>query len=251
MWNPKQYAKFNDHRNRPALELMNRIPHEMKFNTMIDLGCGSGELTQTLKDKFNIQTVHGIDNSESMLESAKSNFNDITFKIGDIANFNESTDLIFSNAAIQWVNNHSTLFPNLLKLSNKLLAVQMPRNFNAPDHVLMRETAQENKKFKDKLHGVLHEEPVFGCQTYYKLLYNNCTKLDIWETTYTQELTGANAVLEWMKGTGLVPIANNLTTDEYNEFLEIYNSKLLKAYPMLDNGVTLYPFKRIFIVATK
>ena len=256
MWNPKQYNKFNDYRTRPAIDLINAIPN-LNYDCIVDLGCGSGHITQMLYERFAPQQLTGIDSSESMLNIAKTDFTQINWQLNDISNLSNNYDLVFSTSALQWLSHHEQLFTNLIKHTNKVMAIQMPNNFRFPAHALLHETIQENTHFKTKLHKVINgkplirEDPVFPINKYYDILHHLVSRLDIWETTYLQQLTGENPVLEWVKGTALLPVETNLSTDEFDEFKIIYNKKLLQAYPKNSNGVTLFPFNRIFIVATK
>lgn len=250
MWNPEQYNKYFKERHCPALELINRIP-DNKFDSIIDLGCGDGVITQILRDKYQPSHILGLDSSESMLDKARHNDQSIDWQIGNISEFTGQYDLIFSNAALQWVDNHQQLFNKLVLQARNMLAIQVPNNFDYPSHVLLRETICENAKFKDKLFATIRKAPVLTPDTYFKLLYKQVSGIDIWQTEYLQQLTGDNAVLEWTRGTALVPIIQRLSQDEYIEFEYSYGEKLAKVYKPLENGVTLFPFKRIFIVATK
>ncbi len=259
MWNPEQYNKFNDHRTRPATDLINAIPN-LQYESIVDLGCGSGHITQMLYTKFLPKYLTGIDNSEAMLTKARTDFPQLNWQLEDIShlsNLPKSQDLIFSTSALQWINNHEQLFNHLIQRTNKVMAIQMPSNFRFPAHALLRDTIQENKYFKIKLQNivdkkpVIREEPVFTPDKYYAILNHQVTTVDIWETTYLQQLTGENPVLEWVKGTALLPVEEHLSPDEFIEFKAIYNEKLLRAYPQESNGITLFPFSRIFIVATK
>ena len=256
MWNPDQYNKYFKERNRPGLELISRIP-ESKFDSVIDLGCGDGVITKVLFDKYQPSQMSGLDSSESMLIKAKQTSSQINWQHGNIRDLAGNYDLIFSNAALQWVDNHPQLFAKLIQHTDNTLAIQVPNNFNAPSHVLLRETILENPDFKVKLvdtvreNSILREAPVLSKDAYYKILCEQMSSIDIWETEYLQLLTGDNAVLEWVRGTALVPVRERLSVDEYNEFEHKYNEKLNQVYKKLDNGVMLFPFNRIFMISTK
>ena len=250
MWDPKQYNKYFKQRNRPAIELIEKIPQNT-YNSVIDLGCGDGAITKTLQDKYNPTNIIGLDSSASMLKKAKEMNSNITWQLESINDFKNNFDLIFSNAALQWVDNHEALFEKLILATNISLAIQMPNNFNAPSHVLLRETITENPEFKEKLTTTIRNAPVLDKNSYYGLLCKKMSYIDIWETEYLQQLSGANPVLEWVRGTALTPIRAKLSQEEYTEFEHIYNKKLLKAYKPAINGITLFPFSRIFIIASK
>ena len=248
MWNPEQYSKFEQERIRPALELISRIP-DLNFKSAIDLGCGNGEITQILQRKFNLESTTGLDSSEEMLNEARKIFG-IEWTKGNINSVKNNYDLIFSNAALQWLDNHELLFGDILAKANQAIAIQLPNNFNYPSHVLLRETIFENALFKSKLKHTVRESPVLKAETYFQILNQKVGSIDIWETKYLQQLSGENAVLEWVKGTALVPIKAALTTDEFESFINIYNEKLLKEYTAYGD-ITLFPFSRIFIIAIK
>lgn len=250
MWNPKQYNKYNKERHRPALELIDRIP-QGTYQSILDLGCGDGAITKILMDKYSPQKIIGLDSSHSMLETAKQNNKNIIWQNEDINNFTGNYDLIFSNAALQWVGNHNKLFEKLVSCANNVIAVQMPHNFSEPSHVLLRETILENNMFKEKLLSSIRENPVFSKDTYYKLLCTQMSYIDIWETEYLQPMVGENPILDWVRGTALVPIKEKLSINEYREFEYKYGEKLKKAYPVIANNIILFPFKRLFIVAIK
>ena len=223
------------------------------------MGCGPGNSTILLRDEFANANIVGIDSSEEMLNQARKMYPQLMWKLEDIAHLSSNADLIFSNAALQWLPNHEQLFPHLFSMVNNggVFATQMPCNFSYPSHMLLRETIKENSAWQSKLahivreQPILSETPVYGKSAYYDILVKNAKYIDIWETEYLQQLAGENAVLEWVKGTALSPVRNNLSLDEYDKFIDIYNTKLLKEYPQQDNGITLFPFKRLFIIAMK
>lgn len=248
MWNPMQYDKFSDELIRPAIELIARIPN-LQFNSIIDLGCGDGKVTNILKTKYNPKKIIGIDKSKEMLNNAYQ-YKDISWQNNDINNIQDSFDLIFSNASLQWVDNHQLLLNKLILHTNKVLAMQVPNNYNYPSHILINETINEHPIFKEKLFNKIRQNPVLAIEEYYNLLFPITSRVDIWETQYLQQLYGDNPVLEWVKGTALTPVKANLNNQEYENFLLNYNKKLLTAYPKMNN-ITLFPFSRIFIVTYK
>ena len=150
-----------------------------------------------------------------------------------------------------WVAGHAQLLPRLIEQTNKVLAIQMPNNFQAASHVLLRETINENPLYYAKLHALVRADPVLALDEYYALLRPYVTHLDLWESEYLQQLDGENPVLEWVKGTALVPVEANLSAQEFAGFKQTYNAKLHQAYPQDKHGVTLFAFRRMFIVAVK
>jgi trans-aconitate 2-methyltransferase len=267
-WNPQQYLKFSDHRLRPALELMARIPLA-SAQRIFDLGCGTGHITRLLAERWPMATVYGLDNSAEMLRKAQKEIaaaaesESITSRVewqqADIADWQpqQSADIIYSNATLQWLPEHATLFPRLLGLLRPggCLAVQMPLSWDMPSHRLMRETLANGGPGgralgTQALHRAVARKWVDDAGVFYDLLAGRVARLDIWQTEYLQVLEGDDAVLEWVRSTGLRPILNGLDDTERELFLAEYRSRLRAAYPLRADGHTLYPFRRLFIVAT-
>ncbi len=249
MWDPKQYHRFSDARMRPAYDLIERIP-DNDYHSIVDLGCGSGEITHILKQKYHPNSIIGMDSSLAMIDSARKQYADIDWQINNIQDIYENYDLIFSNAALQWVDEHPALFSRLAKQANKTLAIQVPNNFHMPSHVLLQETIEENPNFYKQLSHTLRYEPVLKAEAYFDILKEHMKTIQIWETTYIQPLTGETPILEWVKGTALVPIKAALSPEVYQSFLALYQEKLAQAYPKRADGVTLFPFSRLFMIAT-
>jgi trans-aconitate 2-methyltransferase len=257
-WDPGQYLKFSDHRLRPALELLDRIPLASP-GVIYDLGCGSGQVTRLIAERWPSATVFGLDNSQEMLKQASTEPGTVHWIERDIRSWapEEPPDLIYANATLQWVDEHQALFPRLVgHLSpGGCLAVQMPLSWDAPSHRLMRETlANEGPEARvlgtEALRQAVSRNWVEAAKYYYDLLVSRTRGIDIWETEYLQILGGDNPVLEWVKGTGLRPILNGLDDHERAIFLAEYARRLRVAYPSRPDGRTLYPFRRLFIVAT-
>jgi trans-aconitate 2-methyltransferase len=257
-WDPAQYLKYADHRLRPALELLERVPLETP-GAVYDLGSGTGEVTRLIADRWPGATVYGIDNSAEMLAQAAEEPSRVQWIEADIRDWEpgEAPDLIYSNATLHWVDRHDELFPRLLGMHNAggCLAVQMPQSWPMPSHRLMRETLENGGPGgkplgSPTLRQAVSRNWVAAPEVYYDLLAPNAAGLDIWETEYLQVLAGDNPVLEWVKGTGLRPFLNGLGDDERAIFLKEYARRLREAYPVRADGKTLYPFRRLFIVAT-
>ncbi len=256
-WNPVQYQKFSDYRLRPALELLNRIPLEAP-EIIFDLGCGTGEVTRIMAERWPLAKVYGLDSSTQMLDRAKAGGGNVDWTEADISSWTPeaSPDLIYSNATLHWVEDHRSLFPKLASFLNPggCLAVQMPLSFDAPSHRVMRKTLADGGKGgkplgTEALRKRVARKWVEDKDVYYDLLADGVRYLDIWETEYLQVLEGDDPVLEWIKATGLRPVLNGLEDTERERFLEIYRQRLRQAYPRKANGKTLYPFPRLFIVA--
>jgi trans-aconitate 2-methyltransferase len=257
-WDPNQYLRFSDHRLRPALELLDRVPLESP-GVIYDLGCGSGNVTRIISERWPSATVYGIDNSKDMLEKTAAQPGKVRWIEADIRHWrpDEPPDLIYSNATLHWVEGHHRLFPRLVGFlrAGGCLAVQMPLSWGAPSHRLMRETlangGPDGKALgTEQLRQAVGREWVEDAEVYYDLLTGCARGLDIWETEYLQALEGDDPVLEWVKGTGLRPILNGLDDREREIFLVEYARRLRIAYPVRADGRTLYPFRRLFTIAT-
>ncbi len=256
-WSPVQYQKFSDHRLRPALELLSRVPLEAPKVTF-DLGCGTGNVTRLMAERWPEAKVFGLDSSKQMLEKAKAGGGKVEWIEADVSSWTPGAgpDLIYSNATLHWVKDHRSLFPKLASFLNPggCLAVQMPLSFDAPSHRLMRETLDGGGKDgrslgTSVLRKAVARRWVENTDVYYDLLADRVRQLDIWETEYLHVLEGEDPVFEWVKATGLRPVVNGLKGGELERFVEIYRRRLRQAYPQRANGKTLYPFPRLFIVA--
>lgn len=251
-WDPGQYLKFADHRLRPAVDLLARVPL-VSCRTAWDLGCGAGNVTKLLKARWPQADVTGVDSSAEMLDKARA-VAGIDWVQSDLATWRASApaDLVFSNAALHWLPDHARLFTHLIGQVAKggVLAVQMPRNFAAPSHALLRAVARDGA-WAQRLAPHLMEEPVAAPQMYYDWLAPHASSLDIWEQEYLQILEGENPVVEWTKGTVVKPMLDRLTDDERPAFLSSYATKIAQAYPRRADGKTLFPFRRLFIVARR
>ncbi|GLQ05457.1 methyltransferase domain-containing protein [Sneathiella chinensis] len=249
-WNPDHYHLYTDHRLRPALDLLGQVALASPM-VIYDLGCGTGHVTSLLSKRWNTAIVTGIDTSEEMLDRARQDHPSIEWKNEDIRDFNPASkaNLIFSNAALHWLDDHEELFPRLISQLRPggVFAVQMPNNFTAPSHSLLFDLAGTDRWF-DKLGHLVRPAPVHNINWYYDLLSAYEGNLNIWETTYFQVLKGKNAVLEWTRSTALRPFLAALEGEDIKAFEQEYAERLLEAYPLKRDGSTIYPFSRLFIV---
>jgi trans-aconitate 2-methyltransferase len=254
-WSAKQYVAFEDERTRPARDLLAAIPGG-DVQSAIDIGCGPGNSTELLVERFADARVRGMDSSTDMIEAARKRLPHVQFDIADIDSWNDSGpfDVIFANAVLQWVPDHATLLPSLV---NKLapggsLAIQMPDNLNEPSHRLMREVAAQGP-WAAKLSGAAGQRTEMAdAAGYYSMLKPHCTRVDVWRTTYHHPLTGgASGVVEWFKGSGLRPFLDPLDEAERSAYLKRYQAAIEQAYPALADGSVLLPFPRLFLVATR
>lgn len=250
VWDDAQYLKFADERTRPSHELLARMPLA-DVQTAVDLGCGPGNSTELLARRWPKAQVSGVDNSQPMLERARQDYPQIQWVESDIKTWRAGSpvDVLFANAVLQWLPDHARLVPQLLQQVKKggALALQMPRNFDEPSHRAMRETAGP---WRDRIKGVRELAPVGSPAFYYDLLAPHASRVDIWQTIYEQVMPDAEAIVEWVKGTGLRPYLQCLADEaERGQFLAAYTKAIDAAYPVRADGKRLFTFPRLFMVA--
>ena len=255
-WDPAKYVQFGDYRDRPFFDLTGRVGAQ-KPGLVVDLGCGPGNLTATLARRWPGAEVVGLDSSADMLARAARVAEDIPslrFELADIAGWMPSpeTDVVVSNAALQWVPRHQELMRAWLAAlrPGAWFALQVPGNFNAPSHALMRQLASSDR-WAAKLRGVLRGgESVGEPAGYLGILLDAGFAADAWETSYQQVLPGPDPVLEWVRGTALRPVLAALPPDDGAAFESEYAAALREAYPAGPHG-TVFPFRRIFAMGRK
>lgn len=251
MWNPEVYLAFADHRGRPFFDLLSRVGASAP-RRMVDLGCGPGNLTVTLRQRWPDAVVEAVDSSPEMVAAARER--GIDAAVGDLAQWSPKpdTDVVVSNAALQWVPGHAEL---LVRWAGALapgswIAMQVPGNFDAPSHRAVREVASR-PEFSDALDGMRFREghvvetPIGYAEA---LTGAGCT-VDAWETTYIHELSGDDAVLHWISGTALTEVKGRLTDEQFQRYRREIIPLLAEAYPPRPDGRTFFPFRRIFVVA--
>ena len=251
-WDPKIYLNFADERTRPAAELLARVAFDHP-ERVIDLGCGPGNSTALLARRWPGAALEGLDSSQAMLDEARKSGVAAQWTLGDIASWTPAQryDVIFSNATLHWVADQETLLPRLMSFlsANGVLAFQVPCNFNAPSHTLMRAVAADGP-WAPKMKNV--RDQVLGtARGYFDILETHAVALDIWETTYLQILSGEDAVFRWVSGTGLRPFLDALEGAEREAYISEYKKRLAEAYPMRPSGKVLFPFQRLFVVARR
>jgi trans-aconitate 2-methyltransferase len=221
---------------------------------VVDLGCGAGNVTKSLRERWPAAAIVGIDNSPEMLAGAEKEEPTITWREGDLTTWEPEApvDVIYSNAALQWAGDHAVLFPRLFGClaPGGVLALQMPRNFGEPSHTSMKAAAAAGP-WAETLARVARRDPVSEPAFYYGVLASRAQQVDIWETRYQQVLTGENPVAEFTKGTWLKPLLDALEEPERSGFENEYRRLVLAAYPPREDGTTLFPFQRLFIVAVR
>ncbi len=252
-WDPAQYLKFAGPRLRPALDLLQRIDREAP-GTVYDLGAGAGNVTRLIAARWPGARIVGVDSSAEMLKKAAAENPGIEWQRADLATWRPDcpADVIYSNAALHWVEDHAPLFLALFDTlaSGGVFAVQIPRNFGAPSHTSMGEAARGGP-WRAKLEPLLRPAPVAEPAFYFDLLSPHAAKLDMWETEYLQVLDGEHAVKEYTKSTWLSPLLAALDEPERSQFEAAYTQLVDAAYPRRADGKTLFPFRRMFIIAAK
>ena len=253
-WDPAQYERYKAYRDRPALDLMAQIPGDLEPREICDLGCGPGEHAAVLKRRHPQARVHGLDSSEDMLARGRARPEDIDWVLAGIEDWRPEVapDLIFSNAALQWLGDHETLMPRLMTAlaPGGVLAVQMPATFPTIWHRLMRETAADGP-WAERLDEQVVVRRIGEPADYYGWL-SPLGSVDIWTTTYLHALAGDDPVVDWMLGTGLRPYLDALVSDaERTSFLDAYRARLAPHFPKQADVTTLLPFPRLFLVARR
>ncbi len=249
-WSPEQYLKFAQPRLRPALDLLARIP-TAEPRTVVDLGCGAGNVTKFLAERWPSASIVGVDDSAEMLATAAKTLPQVQWRHESLADWSphEPVDVLYSNAALHWLPGHAGLIPALARKVSPggVLAIQMPRNFSAPSHIAIADTVRGGP-WRSRLEPMLKPIPVQDPAFYFNALRPFGETLDIWETEYLQILHGADPVKEWTKGTWLKPFLDALSETERDEFEAAYAARVREAYPARPDGTTLFPFRRLFLV---
>jgi len=251
-WSPTLYARFEDERTRPARDLMAQVPLT-DARRIVDMGCGPGNSTELLVERWPGARTVGLDSSPAMLEEARRRLPQATFALADAATWmpEASTDLVFANAIYQWVPDHLEVLPKMLAAMREgaCLAVQMPDNLAEPTHRLMREVAA-NGPWAEKLEDAARL-PLPAPHVYYDALKPFASRIDIWHSIYNHVLDNAAAIVDWVKSTGLRPFLDPLAPDERTAFLADYTARIAMAYPPTVDGKVLLRFPRLFIVAVR
>ena len=251
-WEPQTYLRYADIRFRAGIDLIARIP-KLDYPVIYDLGCGTGHLTSILADTFPHSKVTGIDSSLEMLSEARREFPTLEWQQADITSWHPPTPphLIYTNAALQWVPAHETLLPSLLSklLPGGVLATQVPRHFESPSHLGLKELVMQSE-WRTALEPLLLA-PIPSPDTYWRWLSPNARNLDIWETIYLQVLNGNDPVVNFMRGTALRPFLSALPENEAGKFIEAFAERMAAAYQPQASGQTLFPFRRLFVVAQR
>ncbi|MEX0782709.1 MAG: methyltransferase domain-containing protein [Dehalococcoidia bacterium] len=252
VWNPEQYEKFRDERSAPFFDLM-ALVQPVPGGRVVDLGCGTGELTRALHEYTGAAETVGVDNSETMLAKSEAFAgNGLRFELGEVENWasdrsGEGFDLLFSNAALQWVNGHAELFPRLMRAvaPGGQVAVQMPANNDHPSHMTAHRVAGQ-EPFRTYLGGYVRSWPVMPPEWYAELLdREGFAEQSVRLQVYGHRLASREGVVEWVRGTLLTDCEKRMRPEQYAEFLEAYRAELM---PLLEEREPyFYAFKRVLL----
>jgi trans-aconitate 2-methyltransferase len=253
-WSAGQYLKFEDQRTRPVRDLLGAVP-DANVRRACDLGCGPGNSTEALLQRFPAAEVVGVDSSPDMIATARARLPAVRFELADAASWAPGgpVDLILSNATLHWLPDHASLFPRLASLlaPGGTLAVQVPDNLDEPCQRAMWEVAA-GAPWGPKLAGAREVRTRIGSPSwFYGLLRPACARVDIWRTVYHHPLAGPQAVTEWFQSTGLRPYLAALEAGERADYLRRYREAVAAAYPVQPDGSLLLAFPRLFIVASR
>jgi trans-aconitate 2-methyltransferase len=253
-WDARQYLKFEDERTRPPRDLLAQVPLA-RASRVVDLGCGPGNSTELLIERFAQAEVIGLDSSPEMLRQARERLPSTAFVQGDLATWTPpaGTDLLFANAVFQWIPDHPAVLQRLLGAlaQGGVLAVQMPDNTTEPALALMREVASKGPWAAKLAAAVSQRIDLPSPRGYYDRLKPHASRIDIWHTIYNHVMAGPAGVVEWFKGAALRPFLDPLDGDMRAEFLAAYSGEIARAYPASYDGKVLLRFPRLFIVAVR
>ncbi len=247
-WDPLHYLRFADHRERPGLELLARVGHEGPGH-VVDLGCGPGSLTARLAERWPEAEVTGVDSSAAMLGQAEADHPGPSWVEADIARWepDRPVDVLYTNATLHWLDDHDRLFPRLRSFlaDDGVLAIQMPDSWRNPTHTIPAEVLDDGT-WPEEARGALLRDRLATPSDYRRWLAPG--RLDAWRTTYYQELTGDDPVWNWVTGSVLRPVLAALDDSDRDRFTERCQERYRAAYPREDNGITILPFPRLFLV---
>lgn len=248
-WQSDQYLKFEKERTQPSIDLIARLDGDI--TAIIDLGCGPGNSTHMLGKQFPNSQILGLDNSSEMIERARLDYPqyqfetcDLSTDLGHLGQF----DLVFSNACLQWVPDHTFLLPRLKELVGPrgTFAVQVPMNYDQPIHQIIKDVTTNHKwrtTFQES-----RQQYTLTPSHYFDLMKENYPHFDIWTTTYMHQLNAHEDIIQWYKGTGLLPYLTQLSDQQVPTFLADIKTQVIQLYPRQTTGTILFPFPRFFMI---
>ncbi|MGB0580771.1 MAG: methyltransferase domain-containing protein [Limisphaerales bacterium] len=252
-WNAQHYLKFGDERTRAAVDLVARIKLESP-KRIVDLGCGPGNSTELLWTRWPEAKVSGLDSSSNMIEAANAKHPGRDWRLGDLASWSpeEPVELVFSNAAIQWVSDHGVLMKRMAAgtAEGGAVAFQIPSGTYATVRNLMHEISQEDRWNNDRMEVARGELTMESPEFYYDALTEGATSLDVWESEYHHVMESTDAIVDWISSTGLRPFVAALGEErERTDFVEELKRRVSEEYEIRTDGRVLFPFRRTFVIA--
>ncbi|MBI9088403.1 MAG: methyltransferase domain-containing protein [Desulfobacterium sp.] len=253
-WQPDLYMQFKSERTQPSIDLVAKID-QVAPKTIIDMGCGPGNSTRILANRWPESKIIGIDSSAAMIEKAKQEYPNQEWQMANASTYESAMkfDVVFSNAVIQWIPNHEHLFTKFHALlsNDGVVAVQIPQFWDMPLGKIIENIATATR-WKDQTGGVSTLFTIHDYSFYYDILSNLFNSIEIWETHYLHVLENHVSVLEMIRSTGLKPYLERLTDDSARrEFEEAVLKEIREAYPIQKNGKVLLPFNRLFFTGRK
>lgn len=250
-WDPQQYERFREERQQPFYDLL-KLVLPKKGMRIVDLGCGTGELTREMHRHFKAASTLGIDSSEAMLaKAADLHEPGLSFQRGLLEDVDGTFDLVLSNAALHWVDDHPRVLAKLTQATapGGQLAIQMPANQDHPSHVVANELARD-PEFAALTGGVAARQHVLPVERYAALLAQlGYRKQSVHLQVYLHRLPSKDGVVEWVKGAMLTDVKARLDDATYARFLARYTERLL---PLLEDAKPYpYTFKRVFLWAER
>jgi trans-aconitate 2-methyltransferase len=253
-WNPDLYLKYRNERTQPSIDLVSKINVGFQPKSILDIGCGPGNSSQVLLQRWPDALLTGIDNSVNMIEKAKSSYPNNTWIVADASEYTSNTkyDIVFSNATIQWLPNHESLFNKLFNLTKDggVLAISTPRF----DEMLLSEAISKvvNKdRWKEATKGCAELFTYHDFKYYYDLMSKGYKSVEFWQTDYIHVLESQYSIIEWIRSTGMKPYLDCLKDEEKLLFEEDILAEIKEVYPIQNNGKVLFPFKRLFMIGYK
>lgn len=253
-WSPEHYLQFKSERTQPSIDLISRIERD-KPESIIDIGCGPGNSTQALVNRWPESRITGLDSSVAMIEKARQDYPNQEWITADAATYKSETrfDIVFSNAAIQWIPDHEALltgFHGVLR-QNGVLAIQIPKFWEMPLGKIINDTSHDIR-WRAQTKDISHLFTIHDYSFYYDQLAGLFNRVELWQTDYMHVLESHESILEMIRSTGLKPYLERLEkTSDKNEFEDIVLQETISAYPTQANGKVLLPFKRLFFIGYK
>ncbi len=253
-WNPALYLKYGNERTQPAIDLISKINIGFQPDTILDIGCGPGNSSRALLQRWPDAKLTGIDSSISMIEKAKADYPANNWIVADASDFNPDIkyDIVFSNATIQWIPNHEILFRKLSCMVNGggVLAIQVPRFDEMPLSKAILNVAC-NEKWRERIKGCAELFTYHDYRYYYDLVSQDYKSIELWQTDYLHILESQYSIIEWIRSTGMKPYLDCLADEEKPLFENTVLDELKRYYPLQNNGKVIFPFKRLLITCYK